>query len=131
VEDLAIPLPGLTEVLETTFTILASMAGVVVRWAFQRIRGTGYPTTVGHALAELIIGVFAVFTGLQLGLIEKGVDYVKTVFFGFFSVDIAESIFKRYSVPKHIAVAESAINDLEKVLAEAMLKAVEAKAGGG
>ena len=128
---MAIPLPGLTEVLETTFTILASMAGVVVRWAFQRIRGTGYPTTVGHALAELIIGIFAVFTGLQLGLIERGADYIKTVFFGFFSVDIAESIFKRYSVPKHIAVAESAINDLEKVLAEVVSEAVEAKVGGG
>ena len=128
---MALPLPELTEVIETIFTILASMAGVVVRWAFQRIRGTGYPTTVGHALAELIVGVFAVFTGLQLGLIERGADYVKTVFYGFFSVDIAESVFKHYSVPKHIAVAEDAINDLEKVLAEAVLEAVEAKAGGG
>ena len=128
---MAIPLPSLAEVVETILTVLASMAGVVVRWAFQRIRGTGYPTTVGHALAELIVGIFAVFTGLQLGLIERGADYVKTVFFGFFSVDIAESVFRRYSLPKHIAVAEDAIKDLEKVLAEAMLEAMEEKAGGG
>ncbi|GEM_PF-3000795 len=123
----------LADILATIYTVLASMAGVVVRWAFQRIRGSGYPTTWGHALAELIIGVFAVFTGLQMGLIEKGADYVKTVFFGFFSVDIAESIFKRYSVPDHIAIAQGAIKDLEKVLSEAMVEAMTKglEEGGG
>jgi len=128
---LSVPLPEVAEIISTAITVLASMAGVVVRWAFQRIRGSGYPTTWGHALAELIIGVFATFTGLQLGIIQKGVDLMKTVFFGFFSVDIAESVFRRYSLPKHIAVAEDAIKDLEKVLAEAMLEAMEEKAGGG
>ncbi|HDJ26330.1 MAG TPA: hypothetical protein ENF34_03350 [Candidatus Bathyarchaeota archaeon] len=128
---MSVPLPEVAEAISTAITVLASMAGVVVRWAFQRIRGSGYPTTWGHALAELIIGVFATFTGLQLGIIQKGGDLMKTVFFGFFSVDIAESVFRRYSVPKHIAVAEGAIKDLEKVLAEAMLEAMEEKAGGG
>ncbi|RLI37992.1 hypothetical protein DRO60_03975 [Candidatus Bathyarchaeota archaeon] len=128
---MSVPLPEVAEIISTAITVLASMAGVVVRWAFQRIRGSGYPTTWGHALAELIIGVFATFTGLQLGIIQKGVDLMKTVFFGFFSVDIAESVFRRYSLPKHIAVAEDAIKDLEKVLAEAMLEAMEEKAGGG
>ena len=128
---MSVPLPEVAEIISTAITVLASMAGVVVRWAFQRIRGSGYPTTWGHALAELIIGVFATFTGLQLGIIQKGGDLMKTVFFGFFSVDIAESVFRRYSVPKHIAVAEDAIKDLEKVLAEAMLEAMEEKVGGG